>query len=307
MPNLPWSADHALDADRVRALLTDHYPDLLVRDVRFLAEGWDSQAFEIDRTWVFRFPKRANIQDDLRVEAALLPHLSAHLARIGLRIPVFDFVGQPSALFPYLFAGYRKIAGREATQVPVDEVPVEPLCKQLGAALTAIHAFPADRARALGVPEDMPSRRLAPMRDRALECLPRAATVLDAALIERARESLAELPPEYEGPRVLVHNDLHHEHVLLDPASHLLVGLIDWGDVALGDPAVDLCGIHAWLGVDAVRQVLAAYAVPLDPGALERSRWRAVCLGLFVAAHGAQTSSSTDAAYAHRALTLSLP
>lgn len=306
MPNQPWSAEHPLDADRVRALLTDHYPDLPVRDVRYLAEGWDSQAFEIDHTWVFRFPKRALIQDDLKIEAALLPHLSAHLARIGLRVPVFDFVGQPSARFPFLFAGYRKILGLEATEVPVDEVPVEPLCKQIGAALTAIHSFPADRARALGVREDMASRLIGSMRDRALARLPELAPALTPALVAQVRDALAEIPPEYDGPRVLVHNDLHHEHLLLDPATRLLVGIIDWGDVGLGDPAVDLCGIHAWLGADAVRHVVSAYAAPLDPHALDRTRYRALCLGVFIGVHGVLTSAEDELAQARRALTLAL-
>jgi hypothetical protein len=85
MTTQPWGADRPLDETRVRALLTDSYPDLPVRDVRFLAEGWDSQAYEIDGTWIFRFPKRADIQKDLEVEASLLPHLAAHLARVGIR------------------------------------------------------------------------------------------------------------------------------------------------------------------------------------------------------------------------------
>jgi aminoglycoside phosphotransferase (APT) family kinase protein len=308
MTTQPWGADRPLDERLVRALLADRYPDLPVRDVRFLAEGWDSQAFEIDGTWVFRFPKRADIQNDLRVEASLLPHLATHLARVGVRIPVFDFVGQPSDLFPYLFAGYRKLIGVQGTELPVDEVPVDRLCTQLGAALAAVHAFPVERARALGVPEELVSRRLGVMRDRALARLSDAAPALDAAVVASARAALtpALTPPEFAGQPVLVHNDLHEEHFLFDLATRDLVGIIDWGDVALGDPAVDLCGVFAWLGMPAAARLAAAYGAALDPGALERTRYRALCLGVYLTAFGVMTGDQLDVERGRRALALAL-
>jgi aminoglycoside 2''-phosphotransferase len=46
-------------------------------------------------------------------------------------------------------------------------------------------------------------------------------------------------------PCALLHSDLKPDHVLHDPASGQLTGVLDWGDVSLGDPDFDLavCGI----------------------------------------------------------------
>ena len=61
---------------------------------------------------------------------------------------------------------------------------------------------------------------------------------------------------------VLVHNDVSAEHILLDEAARAITGVIDWGDVAIGDPAVDLAGVFHWGGPAFVDAVLQAYRGP---------------------------------------------
>jgi aminoglycoside phosphotransferase (APT) family kinase protein len=46
---------------------------------------------------------------------------------------------------------------------------------------------------------------------------------------------------EYDEPGVLLHGDLKPPHVFAEDGR--FVGLIDWGDVAVGDPRYDLAGI----------------------------------------------------------------
>lgn len=50
-----------------------------------------------------------------------------------------------------------------------------------------------------------------------------------------------EAPPPIEpaARRVFSHNDLGIEHVLVDPATLRITGVIDWSDAALTDPAYD--------------------------------------------------------------------
>lgn len=79
-------------------------------------------------------------------------------------------------------------------------------------------------------------------------------------------------------PPVLVHGDLHVRHLLVDSDGRA-TGVIDWGDTALADPAVDLMiGYTAFSG-RAREAFLAAYG-PLD-GVREL---RARVLGLHVSA-----------------------
>jgi aminoglycoside phosphotransferase (APT) family kinase protein len=48
----------------------------------------------------------------------------------------------------------------------------------------------------------------------------------------------------------LVHGDFYVRHLLVDE-EHRLAGVIDWGDVHIGDPAIDLAAAHSFLPLDA--------------------------------------------------------
>ncbi|MDG4824765.1 aminoglycoside phosphotransferase family protein [Asanoa sp. WMMD1127] len=55
-------------------------------------------------------------------------------------------------------------------------------------------------------------------------------------------------PPPYAGEPVFCHNDLGIEHVLVDPATRTLTGVIDWADAARTEPAHDLGRLFRDLG-----------------------------------------------------------
>ncbi|MBV9270292.1 MAG: phosphotransferase, partial [Candidatus Eremiobacteraeota bacterium] len=59
----------------------------------------------------------------------------------------------------------------------------------------------------------------------------------DASLLLRFLEHVA--PHDREGARCIVHGDLYARHILVDDKRRLN-GIIDWGDVHFGNPAVDL-------------------------------------------------------------------
>ena len=41
----------------------------------------------------------------------------------------------------------------------------------------------------------------------------------------------------------LIHDDLNSDHILHDLKSHVITGVIDWGDSMFGDPAFDYTGL----------------------------------------------------------------
>ena len=61
---------------------------------------------------------------------------------------------------------------------------------------------------------------------------------------------LDEVPPRFGGAPVLCHGDIAPEHILVDEAGGRVLGLIDFGDLLVGDPAIDLAGV-CYLGGDA--------------------------------------------------------
>jgi len=71
----------------------------------------------------------------------------------------------------------------------------------------------------------------------------------------------------------LTHSDVTLDHLLLAPSGDRLAGIIDFGDVELGDPAYDFAYLWSY-GDWAPGQVFERYALKdQEPGLLERSRW----------------------------------
>ncbi len=104
---------------------------------------------------------------------------------------------------------------------------------------------------------------------------------MDRTLVARVIEALAPEGSLYESvrpapaPRVsAIHGDLYARHLLLDPRGGL-AAVIDWGDVALGDPAEDLALAYSFLPASARADFFAAYG-PADAGERARARFSAL-------------------------------
>ncbi len=87
----------------------------------------------------------------------------------------------------------------------------------------------------------------------------------------------------------LVHNDLAAEHVLCDPVAGTVTGVIDWSDIAIGDPAADFAGMFHWGGEELVARVRSHYDGDVDDALLVRARFMAACRGVGDVRFGIET------------------
>ena len=84
------------------------------------------------------------------------------------------------------------------------------------------------------------------------------------------------------------HNDLGIEHVLVDPGTWTVTGVIDWSDAAIVDPAVDFGLLYRELGPAAAHAALGSYRAEGDDLAplAERAVFYARCKLLEDLAYG---------------------
>lgn len=246
-------------AERCREVLAGAFPDLSLGSVRFLAEGWDSSVFEVDGTLVFRFPKRAAVDETIQKEIRLLPALGPVLP---LPVPRFDYVSGPVLDHPWHVVGYRKLPGRPLSDVHLTPAVVAVVAPALAGFLRALHGFPVDEAVRLGVPAVGPEARFAQYQDLAWRARKVVEDRLDGDRLDRFDrywEGFFANQAERRFAPALVHGDLNIEHVLVDDGGRV-GGVIDFGDAAVADPALDFAGFPDPL----VRAVLAPYGPPPD-------------------------------------------
>ena len=78
----------------------------------------------------------------------------------------------------------------------------------------------------------------------------------------------------------VVHSDLAAEHILLDPETRQVTGIIDWSEIAIGDPAIDFAGMFHWGDADFTKAVLSHYHGASDEELLGRARFFAAARGV---------------------------
>lgn len=292
-----------MDAEAVRRAIGAAFPDLVVADCRYLAEGWDSSAWEVNGGLIFRFPKRAEVADWLRREIALLPELAGALP---VAVPRFTHIARSGApTDPALpFVGYPKLPGVFLDAAPGLLHPASPLVPQLAAFLRALHAFPLDRARACGATGGPWSAWAAYWRDFAARAMRDDDPAFDPptrAWVARCRDAFLAEIARAERPVALTHHDLALEHILADPGGARLTGVIDWGDAAIGDPALDFAGFARACDPATLDALLAAHG-PVDDGFRRRARWYADLEPFHLRYFGLHLGDAARIAEAHAAI-----
>lgn len=295
-----------IDAALVMEVIRENFPDLRPRHVHWIGEGYDSVAFEVSDEWVFRFPKRDDVEQQLLVEMRLLPVLARDSP---LRVPEYEFKGTPTRRFPRHFGGYRKVPGVPAIEIDPDSLPLDRLAPSLARFLSWLHTFSTDQAAELGAARQSVDPGLAEARTEALEDIEYVTRTAPDLVVRDWVEFLSEAPAapaEWHRKDRLVHGDLAAEHILYDSALRTLVGVIDWSEVSIGDPSVDLAGALHWGGDRLLDMVLSTYRGPADQGILDRARYRAACRGMGDIVFGIQMDRGEYVAAGVRALNFSI-
>ncbi|MHC4970920.1 MAG: phosphotransferase [Planctomycetota bacterium] len=260
----PWEAERTVEPELARKLIRSQAPEIAAARVELLGEGWDNVVYRVDKDWVFRFPRRRMGADLLATECAVTPRLAA---RLPLPVPVPAILGKPTPAFEWPFAGYRFLPGRTACGASVTDARRRAMAEPLGRFLRTLHATPAHTLEGVDVPGDELGRmdidKRLPMIRRLFSDLKERGVV---ASPDPWLEHLRDLP-RGKRPKRLVHGDLYVRHLLVDDQVRLC-GVIDWGDVHLGDPACDLMIGLSFLPADARVDFQAAY------GAIDEPTWR---------------------------------
>ena len=286
MPLTP-PVDIPTDAELVAALVAAQHPDLAA-PLRLVSDGWDNQLYRLGDAYAVRIPRREVAAHLIEHEQQMLPGIAA---RVHTTVPAPVRVGVPSDAFPWPWSIVAWIDGVDGASVAAGERSgvAEALAEFVGELAVPAPEAPHNPVR--GVP-------LASRREVVATRLRSLSGRMEVAGLEQAwREALA--APEWVGPPLLLHGDLHPGNLLLTPEGGL-AAVIDFGDVTSGDPATDLA--TAWLTFDGEARERFRTALPVAP---DRATWLRA-RGWAVTMASALATSSDDnprmASLAHHAL-----
>lgn len=246
-----------MEKEQAKTIIQKNFPKLEIESIETAGEGMDSKAFEVNKDLIFRFPKYEKVGKQLQVEISLLPKLQS---RLEVTIPHFEYIGKQENGLP--FVGYNKIQG-----VPLekelfdsfDEELQEKLIEQVASFLKEVNSFSIDEAKGLGV-------KVANFRENYTSDLAEIKKDAWRLLDAKAKEYIEGLLTSYLSNErnfdyipTLLHADLSPEHIIYDPEKKSIAGIIDFGDIEIGDPDYDLMYLHEDYSPEFVEKLLKYY------------------------------------------------
>jgi aminoglycoside phosphotransferase (APT) family kinase protein len=261
-----------ITAELVHALLRDQHPDLAGLAIREVAGGWDNQMWRLGDELAVRMPRTEHAPDLLCKECRWLPVLAP---RLPLPVPTPVRIGEPSARFPRPWT-------------IMTWVPGEPLdCTSIsrgGHAADALAGFL--RALHVEAPAEAPAssdRGAHPKKctdgfEEFLQAIAPGGIAADIRAVWTVWDD-AVAAPEWEGPPVWLHGDLHPANVVVSDGT--LSGVVDFGAMFAGDPAWDLAAAWLLLPAGAASRFFEAYA-HADEATIRRARGLAALKSLFL-------------------------
>jgi aminoglycoside phosphotransferase (APT) family kinase protein len=264
----PPPAEHTIDEALVRRLLVRQHPDLADLPLSYVTDGWDNVTYRLGDELAVRLPRRAVAAELLVSEQRWLPEL-ARRTRLAVPEPIRS--GIPGEGYPWPWSVVAWVPG-----TPVDQAPLDP---------SEAHAFGVFLADLHGpAPADAPrnAHRGVALRAKAdgLELRWDRLDRLDVGLavtIDDVRAAWAEVVDvPIDVPPSWLHGDLHPKNLVGNDGC--LVGVLDWGDCGVGDPANDLAAAWMLFPTAAHGELCDAYG-GLTPATLARARGWAIFFG----------------------------
>lgn len=256
-----------MDDELVRRLLQEQHPDLADLEIREVVGGWGNQMWRLGDELAVRMPRTPRAPELLLREYRWLPEVAP---RLPLPVPVPVRLGQPSELFPRTWLVTQWVAGEPADFAPIT---ADSAADTLATFLQALHVpAPAD------APSDSTTRGVSMRNLGIVEMVEYVGAGDDVR--EVWADALA--APEWDGPAVWLHGDLHPANVVV--ANGTLAGVIDFEELCAGDPAGDLAAAWVLLPAGGAKRFFDAY--PVDEATVQRARGWAVLRSLFLISMG---------------------
>lgn len=300
-----WDKTTQVSEELARTLLSTQFPTVFktLQSIQWLGQGFDNTAYLINEQMVFRFPHRQEALPAMENEILILPYLAQHLS---FKTSAPTLVGHSTADYPYPFSGYPVLPGELLSHYQAPWIDDPHFAKTLGHWLRELHCLPVlddHRLQLKGQQDwrlDIANRthRVAELTHQYADYF--QAEGFDPQKLNALMQGFKHLSTQ-GGKSCYLHGDLYAKHIVVDSAGNPS-GLIDWGDVHIGNPAIDLSVGIMIFTESALTHFLHAYQ-DVDAHMMKIAAFRAYCHAIGALGYFAQIQEKTTLEWTKAALT----
>lgn len=263
-------------------IIKEKNPGLTIEEYSFNKEGQNNDVVIINDDFVFKFPKYSDGIEKLKREAYILNILKSH---ISLDIPKPIYNNFDSFEIGCLYSGYKMIRGVSFKQDIFHNIQRKNfIAKQLAIFLKELHSIPL---------EEICNYKLNVIDGYSewVSLFEKIQKKLFPFMNKESQDSVSEnfnsfFEKNFNLNKTLIHGDFGPSNIIFDSNNQTISGIIDFNEVSIGDPAMDIASLIGPFGYgeDFVRLFESIY--PNIEALLDRARFYASTFALQEALFG---------------------
>lgn len=271
-----------IDETLVKNLIAAQFPQWKHLPIKAVVRGgWDNRTFHLGDRLSVRMPSAAVYAAKVNKEHRWLPIL-APLLPLPISQPVV--MGKPGCGYPWKWSVYRWLEGNSAASVPITDL--SEFARSLAQFLTVFQQLDTTGGPVAGEHNFYRGGALSVYDDQTRHAITVLADAIDTDVVTEMWQ-LA-LATQWQCAPVWVHGDVSSGNLLVQDGQ--LSAVIDFGGLAIGDPACDLA--IAWTLFHGKSRNVFRETLALDDDTWARGRAWTLWKALIVAAGLTETNAA---------------
>ena len=231
-------APHLINVELVENLISDQFPEYAHLPVSSVEkQGHDNRTFRLGNDMLVRIPSAQYYALKVPKEQKLLPLIKPYLS---VNIPEPIKLGNPSYYYPFNFSIYKWLEGTSANLIAFDDKSLETIAVQLAKFLNELHGIQGVNGPSPGKHNGWGGEHVSVYDQGARKQIAELSGIVDQNKAIELWEQACKTKPNKKP--MWIHGDFAFGNFLIKDGA--LSAVIDFGGMAIGDPASDL--VIAW-------------------------------------------------------------
>lgn len=251
----------------VKSNIIGQYPEFSNSTYVENRNGWSNYVLIVDETYVFRIPRSNESSRMLEIEKNVLLAINDY---IHIDIPKFEYIAKANS--KYNFVGYKMIKGSELSEDRLNklsEIEYREVIESIASFLSQLHSIDTRTDQITSLSLSNRNEEWENFKDKIIENVSDIFSIEECLWIKSFFEDFQDGISRDDRGVSLTHGDFTEDHILINNINKIS-GVIDFGDLALGDVAFDFAGIYLSYGKRFMEDVIKCYKLNLDSDFIKR-------------------------------------
>ncbi|AUI37410.1 aminoglycoside phosphotransferase family protein [[Bacillus] caldolyticus] len=237
-------------------------PWLEIQEYDINNEGWDNAVLIINKEWIFRFPRSEDTAQHLLNEKLLLDFLQTEISYLSIKLPKYRLIFKDNRPICCYYSLINGVPLSPSILYELDDQTQNQIAFQISSFLTMLHKVDLEEIHSIELKDNQGYTYWKEHWENIKKLVYPYLTEQECQKITNMFESFLNQISINPLPKTIIHGDLTHKHILFDINKKQISGIIDFGDIQLGDPAYDLSGLYWDYGEQFFNKILNYYSYP---------------------------------------------